>query len=706
MIRQTCVARCKWSFRFAERISRCLLLLFFLLASLPSSVLASSIDYAGLEALFGEPVTLSGSGKPQRLSSVPLSMSIITAKDIEKSGASDIPQLLRRVPGVDVTRNFLGSADVNIRGFNQPFSNRLLVLIDGRQVYMDSFGMTIWHAFPIQLEEIQQIEIIRGPNTALFGFNAASGVVNIVTKNAETQKINQISARVGTQSHREAHLITTTTLAESWDIRASLGGHFSDGYDRVADLSATDERDAVQKANFNITAERDVTPTSHLGFDVGFNQQNTHASMPYYLAADFRSISRHVSAHYSHEADASSLWHLHYYHNAVDAYIDTGQFLGVGRLPGSHNSLHVLKLSNLRPISAEQNLRLAVEARQNSLTPDDPGGGDGKFTMNIFSANLMWDWSITPSIFWTNSVNFSHWQTDRHQGELLTNTQLPIAAEDYDKSEDEIGLNLGLLYKANPLTNIKFTVSQGVRVPSLLELSRLQSSNIADLYGNPNLDSETLLSADLGFKRKWGNDLKNSFEGDIFYVAMDDVISSIVYSPFIHGVMSNKAEITFDNVGASDAYGLELALRGAGYGGDVNWGANYTYLRHKDQIITGPVNFIDFAQTHPKHKVNLHLDIRSNAWVWDFNLHWVDARPNYQATTLDIVSIRREARVDSYVLFHVGVSYWFSPKTRLGLEGVNLLDEHVERPSFEVIQGAGGSNQLDQAFYLHLEHNF
>ena len=104
---------------------------------------AQDIDYTGLEELYGEPVTTSATGKPQVVSKAPVSMDIITSEEIERSGAIDIPQILKRYAGVDVARNFTGHADVSIRGYNQPFANRLLVLINGRQIYQDVFGMSM-----------------------------------------------------------------------------------------------------------------------------------------------------------------------------------------------------------------------------------------------------------------------------------------------------------------------------------------------------------------------------------------------------------------------------------------------------------------------------------------------------------------------------------------------------------------------------------
>src|SRR5512143_2717916 len=101
--------------------------------AIASSAHAQLIDYGALEQLFGEPVTTSVTGSPQRSSDVPATMEIITADDIRRSGATDIPGVLRHVAGVDVLQWGANQADVSVRGYNQVYSPQLLVLIDGRQ---------------------------------------------------------------------------------------------------------------------------------------------------------------------------------------------------------------------------------------------------------------------------------------------------------------------------------------------------------------------------------------------------------------------------------------------------------------------------------------------------------------------------------------------------------------------------------------------
>ena len=129
-----------------------------------------------------EEVVVTASRYAQNALQAPAATTTITADEIALSGATSLPELLRRVPGIDVMRLGVGSADVSIRGFNQRVANKLLVLIDGRSAYEDFLGLTLFDEFPIQLQEIDRIEIIRGPGSALYGANAFVGVVNIITK--------------------------------------------------------------------------------------------------------------------------------------------------------------------------------------------------------------------------------------------------------------------------------------------------------------------------------------------------------------------------------------------------------------------------------------------------------------------------------------------------------------------------------------------
>ncbi|PTL83996.1 TonB-dependent receptor domain-containing protein [Vitiosangium sp. GDMCC 1.1324] len=125
---------------------------------------------------------VTASRRAQSSLEAPNATSVITAEDIRLSGATSLPELLRRVPGAEVMMMGPGSANVSLRGFNQRIANKVLVLVDGRTEYQDFLGMTLWSSIPVELDDIERIEVIRGPGSALYGANAMLGVVNIITR--------------------------------------------------------------------------------------------------------------------------------------------------------------------------------------------------------------------------------------------------------------------------------------------------------------------------------------------------------------------------------------------------------------------------------------------------------------------------------------------------------------------------------------------
>ncbi|MEQ1568230.1 MAG: TonB-dependent receptor [Myxococcota bacterium] len=129
-----------------------------------------------------ERVVITASRVGQEPLDSPATVTVITADEIRLSGAVSIPDLLRRVVGVEVMTPSPGHSDVAIRGFQRKLNNKVLVLIDGRSTYLDFLGATFYGAMPIELEEIDRIEVIRGPGSAVYGANAVTGVINIITR--------------------------------------------------------------------------------------------------------------------------------------------------------------------------------------------------------------------------------------------------------------------------------------------------------------------------------------------------------------------------------------------------------------------------------------------------------------------------------------------------------------------------------------------
>jgi iron complex outermembrane receptor protein len=148
---------------------------------------SADLTNQSLEDLMNTQVT-SVSKKEQKLSRTASAIFVISQEDIRRSGATNIPDLLRMVPGMDVAQINGSTWAISARGFNQQFSNKLLVTIDGRSVYTSTFAGVFWDTMDYPLEDIERIEVIRGPGGPIWGANAVNGVVNIITKKAGDTK--------------------------------------------------------------------------------------------------------------------------------------------------------------------------------------------------------------------------------------------------------------------------------------------------------------------------------------------------------------------------------------------------------------------------------------------------------------------------------------------------------------------------------------
>ena len=174
-----------------------------LAAAAPPCTNAQGLGGASLEDLMNMEVT-SVSKKEQTLSNTAAAVYVISKEDIRRSGATNIPDLLRMVPGVEVAQIDASEWAVSIRGFNSDFSNKVLVLIDGRSIYADSFSGVYWDQVRVPVENIERIEVIRGPGGTVWGANAVNGVINIITKSAADTKGLTMSAGGGSSETTDA----------------------------------------------------------------------------------------------------------------------------------------------------------------------------------------------------------------------------------------------------------------------------------------------------------------------------------------------------------------------------------------------------------------------------------------------------------------------------------------------------------------------
>ncbi len=184
------------------RIGIATLLLIFISGPASSEVFdpSSNTDLTelSLEELMSVEVT-SVSKKKQKFSESAAAIFVITQEDIRRSGVTSIPEALRMVPGIQVARGSNNQWNISSRGFNERFTNKLLVLIDGRTLYNPLFAGVTWETQDTMLEDIERIEVIRGPGGALWGVNAVNGVINIITKHAQDTQGLLVSGVAGTE---------------------------------------------------------------------------------------------------------------------------------------------------------------------------------------------------------------------------------------------------------------------------------------------------------------------------------------------------------------------------------------------------------------------------------------------------------------------------------------------------------------------------
>ena len=166
----------------------------------PAAWCQGGLADASLEQLLNTQVT-SVSKKEQKLARTAAAVFVINQEEIRRSGAASLPDVLRMVPGVDVAQIDANAWAITIRGFNNRYSSKLLVLVDGRSVYTQSFSGVYWDQLDLPLEDIERIEVIRGPGATAWGANAMNGVINIITKSSKTTKggLAEVTAGSGVQ---------------------------------------------------------------------------------------------------------------------------------------------------------------------------------------------------------------------------------------------------------------------------------------------------------------------------------------------------------------------------------------------------------------------------------------------------------------------------------------------------------------------------
>ena len=242
------------------------LIIFVYKGKCSASQKATDLTELTLEELMNIEIT-SVSRKPEKLSDAASAVYVVTQEEIRRSGATSIPELLRMVPGVQVAHITSSKWAISARGFSDLFAKFLKVLIDGRDVYSPSFGRVNWDEVGTMLEDIERIEVIRGPGATMWGANAVNGVINIITKKAKDTQGGLISFGGGNEEEGFGSVRYGGRLGNNVYYRTYIKYFNRDSFrDRPGEDSS--DRWQVGRGGFRIDWEKSADDTLTLQGDV------------------------------------------------------------------------------------------------------------------------------------------------------------------------------------------------------------------------------------------------------------------------------------------------------------------------------------------------------------------------------------------------------------------------------------------------------
>jgi iron complex outermembrane receptor protein len=602
------------------------------LAVAPPS-LAQSLDYDTFEQVFHEPVTASATGKPQRASDAPVNMEIITQDDIRRSGATSIPDVLQYVAGVDVRRYGIADAEVGIRGYNQPYNPRLLVLVNGRQVYSDDYGHVAWPTIPVQLAEIRQIEVIKGPNSALYGFNAVSGVINIITYDPLRDKVNTATVNSGTQSYLGGSAVGTGQIGDRAGVRISVGGFHAEDFP-AGNLSASDaaSRQPPLVGAFNVDGRVRIAPGVEAFAEASMDDSRFAESD---FAGSFdTTFTRTNSLRAGVNADtAIGLLSVSAYRNEQHVSIDDVVLAALGNLGNWVNEdVYVVQASDLVKLGTDHTVRLGLEYRNNAAT--SPGYAEGTIGYEVYAASAMWDWQITPRLSLTNAVRVDDMHL-HYAGTLAAGSGLTLA--DYNRAGFAVpSFNSGLVFQATEKDTVRLMAARGVQLPSLVDFgTQFQAGTFGPVViaGNPDVHPSTVDNLELDYDCALPA-IASTLRTAVFAQRNRDLISQALGVPPVIGP-AGLPVLLAGNVGSSDAIGTEIGVKGHSASG-LRWNASYAFVATTNHTVLneGPVatSAINYAHSTPEHVVTAGIGYTWERLEFDILGRWQSSYQDFQST--------------------------------------------------------------------------
>ncbi|MDY7026488.1 MAG: TonB-dependent receptor plug domain-containing protein, partial [Pseudomonadota bacterium] len=246
----------------------------------------------------------------QSVLSAPNAVTIIDAAMIKASGYTNLADVFRLVPGMNVAHVNGRKYAVSYHGGSWSDTNWMQVLINGRSLFMPTLSVIDWDTIGVQIEDIEKIEVIRGPSASAYGSNSFSAAINIITKPIALDSDWQINSRLGTQGEQRHYAKVTSKLKEA-DVRVSVNSIESDGFDHQNDFKH------ISSANFGY--ENQLNHRNAIKGYLAFSEGDTGSLENTYIPdnnrhRDIEAYSGHVI--WEHELKAGNAFQAQIYHNA------------------------------------------------------------------------------------------------------------------------------------------------------------------------------------------------------------------------------------------------------------------------------------------------------------------------------------------------------------------------------------------------------
>lgn len=614
----------------------------FLLTPMSAAAEADLSDLS-LEDLMNLEVT-SVAKKKQSKNDAASAITVITSEDLRRGGFTSVPEALRVVPGLQVARIDANRWAISARGFNQEFANKLLVMIDGRSVYTPLFGGVYWDIQDYPIEDIERIEVIRGPGGTIWGANAVNGVINVLTKKSSETQGTLVSGYGGT------HELGGT---------ARYGGKATETTDYRVFFKAFEHREYDVQQKFD---GRDEWNSGRVGlrFDGTAGEKNE-----WRLSSDYYQVNQ-----------------------------ERGVFIGTGFATDNQESKGGNVLLNWKH-DAGQHGEMTTQVYydrtyRHATIEEDRHIADVDFHHDISwdfdhadHAQLSWGMHYRFSTSHTNGIptqSISPDDEDFHQGGGFIQGQLDVLSQKVSLvggvklgannwSGFEVQPSVRVLVKPTEGHAIWGAVSRAVRTPTQLDRNLVATIPVAtppfaiNLVGNDQQRSEDLLSFEAGYRFFAAK--KITAELSFFHNLYEDVSS----------LTGSYPNFQFANEGDVQTTGGELEINFLPVDG---WrlALGYSVLEIEADVPTTPLSGTAVTNSSPQHQVVLRsfVDLPMD-FELDTSLYWVDG-------LRDVVQNRvptSRRNVEQYFRLDVRIGYRPTDWLELALVGQNLIDaRHAE----------------------------